>query len=68
MLFDKASYETEFLGEALPMFAKSKLQAGGVGGGQGGENPGVMGTGGLREAGEEGAEGGISKKGGTREK
>ena len=67
MLFDKASYEPEFLGKALPMLAKSKLQAVG-GGGQGGENPGVMGAGGLREAGEEGAGGGISKKGGTREK
>ena len=38
------------------------------GGGQGGGSPGVMGAGGLREAGEEGAEGGISKRGGSREK
>ena len=36
-------------------------------GGWGG-NPGVMGAGSLREAGEEGAGGGISKGGGSREK
>ena len=35
------------------------------GGGQGGGNPGVMGVGGLREAGEEGAGSGISKRGGA---
>ena len=37
------------------------------GGGQGG-NPGVMGAEGLREEGEEGAGGGISKRGGSLEK
>ena len=35
------------------------------GGGQGGESPGVLGAGGLREAGEEGAGGGISKGAGA---
>ena len=39
-----------------------------TGGGQGGGNPGVMGAGGLREAGEEGAGGGITKRGGSRVK
>ena len=39
-----------------------------MGGGQGGRNPGVMGAGGLWEAGEEGAGCGISKRGGSREK
>ena len=39
-----------------------------VGGGQGGGNPGVMGAGGLREAGEERTGGGISEKGGSWEK
>ena len=34
------------------------------GGGTGGGNPGVMGEGSLREAGEEGDGGGISKAGG----
>ena len=38
------------------------------GGGQEGGNPGVMGAGGLRKAGEEGAGGGISKRGGSQEK
>ena len=38
------------------------------GGGTGGGSLGVMGAGGLREAGEEGARGGISKRGGSREK
>ena len=38
------------------------------GGGTGGGNPGVMGEGSLREAGEEGDGGGISKAGGEREK
>ena len=33
-----------------------------------GREPGVMGAGGLREAGEEGAGGGIPKRGGSREK
>ena len=37
-------------------------------GGKGGGSLGVMGTGGLREAGEEGAGGGITKRGGSREK
>ena len=40
----------------------------GGGGGQEGGSPGVIGAGGLREAGEEGAGGGISKRGGSREK
>ena len=40
----------------------------GGGGRQGGGSPGVMGAGGLREAGEEGAGGGISKRDGSREK
>ena len=40
----------------------------GGGGGQGGGNPGVMGAGGIREAGEERAGGGMSKRGGSREK
>ena len=39
-----------------------------TGGGQGGGSPGVMGARSLREAGGEGAEGGISKGGGSREK
>ena len=38
------------------------------GGGQGCGSPGVMGAGGLRKAGEEGAGGGISKRGGSWEK
>ena len=38
------------------------------GGGQGDGSPGVMGAGGLREAGEEGAGGEISKRGRSREK
>ena len=38
------------------------------GGAQGGGSPGVMGVGSLREAGGEGAGGGISKGGGNREK
>ena len=37
-------------------------------GGTGSGNPGVMGVGGLREAGGEGAGGKISKSGGIREK
>ena len=37
-------------------------------GGGGGGNPGVMGAGSLWEAGEEGAGGGISKRGGSQEK
>ena len=41
---------------------------GGGGWGTGGRNPGVMGAGGLREVGEEGVGGGISKTGGSREK
>ena len=41
---------------------------GGGGVGKGGGSPGVMGAGGLPEAGEEGAGGGISKKGGSWEK
>ena len=41
---------------------------GGGGEGQGGGSPEVMGAGGLREAGEEGAGGGIFKRGGSREK
>ena len=39
-----------------------------LGGGQGVGNPGVMGTGSLREAGGEGAGDGICKGGGSREK
>ena len=38
------------------------------GSGQWGGNLGVMGAGGLREAGEEGAGDGISKRGGSQEK
>ena len=38
------------------------------GAGHGGRSPGVMGAGSLREAGEEGAGGGISKRDGSREK
>ena len=41
---------------------------GGGGGGAGGGNPGVMGAGSLREAGEEGAGGGLFKGGGSLEK
>ena len=41
---------------------------GGGGGTGGGWNPGVMGAGGLREVGEEGAGGRISQRGGSREK
>ena len=63
--FDEAVSESQFfeqqicLGLIFLAFCVLLLIVGG--GGPGGGNPGVMGAGGLQEAGEEGAGGGISK-------
>ena len=56
--------DTNILGLVSRLVTPLQLYCGGTGGG----NPGVMGAGSLREAGEEGAGGGISKGGGSREK
>ena len=52
----------------LVLKQRQREQWGGGTGGAGGRGPGVMGAGGLREAGEEGAGGEISKRGRSREK